>query len=259
VIPADVIARTGLGDTTPEAQAVLDEAYRRMPIGQKWRLLLQAQRRGRLLVEAGRKLRDQEGTTVSHAGEDVQVLRHVVGVLDALGIPYALGGSMASSIYGVMRTTQDADLTVEPFPGREQALAESFDEKYYVSVPAIREAVRNRTSFNIIDTSIGFKVDLFVRKDRPFEVSAMSRRVAITLPDRPEQPLYVLSPEDVILFKLEWYRLGGEVSERQWLDVQNVLKAQAERLDRDHLSHWAAELRLDDLLAHACKDAGITI
>jgi hypothetical protein len=251
VTRSGVILRTGLSDTTPEAQGVLDEVYRRMPTEQKWRLLLQAQRRGRLLAEAGRRLRDPENTAMSQAGEDVEVLRRVVGVLDALGIPYALGGSMASSIYGVMRTTQDADLTVEPFVGREQALADSFDETHYVSVPAIQEAVRNRTSFNIIDTSIGFKIDLFVRKDRPFEVSAMGRRVAMSLPDRPEQPLYVLSPEDVILFKLEWYRLGGEVSERQWLDVQNVLKAQAERLDRQYLAHWALELHVDDLFDQA--------
>ncbi len=248
-------ARTGLSDTSPEAQAVLDEIYRCMPLEQKWRLLLQAQRRGRMLAAVGRMLRDEESTAMGEAGEDVQVLRRVVGVLDALGIPYALGGSMASSIHGVMRFTRDADLTVEPFPGREQLLAESFDSHYYVSIPAVREAIRNRTSFNIIDTRIGFKVDLFVRKDRPFEVSAMSRRVALSLPDSPEQPLYVLSAEDVILFKLEWYRLGGEVSERQWLDVQNVLKAQAERLDRTYLSHWAAELGVVDLLAQACKDA----
>jgi hypothetical protein len=75
----------------------------------------------------------------------------------------------------------------------------------------------------------------------------------MSLPDRPEQPLCVLSPEDVILFKLEWYRLGGETSERQWLDVQNVLKAQAERLDRGYLAHWAKELSVDALLEETIK------
>jgi hypothetical protein len=251
------ICRSGLSDTTPEAQAVLDEIYRGMPIGRKWELLQQAQQRSRLLAEAGRQMREPGNRPMSQAGEDIDVLRRVVSALDKLGIPYALGGSMASSIYGVMRSTQDADLTVEPFPGREQALADCFDEAWYVSVPAMREANQRRTSFNIIHTSIGFKCDLFVRKPRPFEESAMSRRVTIALPDRPEQPLFVLSPEDVILFKLQWYRLGGETSERQWLDVRNVLKAQAAKLDRKYLTHWAADLSVDDLLNVALSDAGI--
>jgi hypothetical protein len=236
---------------------VLDDIYRRMPIEQKWRLLWQAQRRGHLLAEAGLRFHHSGSTPMGRTGEDVDVLRRVVAALDTLGIPYGLGGSMASSIYGVMRTTQDADLTVEPFPGREQALADSFDESYYVSVPAMREANQRRTSFNIIDTTIGFKCDLFVRKDRPFEVSAMSRRVAMALPDRPEQPLFVLSAEDVVLFKLEWYRLGGEASERQWLDVQNVLKAQAERLDREYLAYWAQDLKVSDLLTQALQEGDL--
>lgn len=253
---SSVLRRTGLCDTTPEAQAVLDEVYRRMPIDQKWQLLWQAQRRSRLLSETGSQMRDRGSVSMGQAGEDLNVLRRVITALENLGILYALGGSMASSIYGVMRSTQDADLTVEPFPGREQALANSFDAAYYVSVPAMQEANQRRTSFNIIDTTIGFKCDLFVRQDRPFEQSAMSRRVAMTLPDRPEQQIWVHSAEDVILFKLEWYRLGEETSERQWLDVQYVLKAQAERLDLDYLTRWATEVGVADLLRHAMKDAG---
>lgn len=275
------ILRTGLSDTTPEAQAVLDEVYRQMPVGRKWQLLQQAQRTGRLLAEGGYRLQyphatEREfqnhwtllrtGRPLSHPqgeapllqpGEDVRVVREVVTALDRLGIPYALGGSMASSIYGVLRYTNDADLTVEPFAGREQALADCFGPEHYVSVAAMQEANRQRRSFNLIDTTIGFKVDLFVRKDRPFEISAMSRRVAMSLSDRPEQPLFVLSAEDVILFKLEWYRLGEEASERQWLDVLNVLKAQAERLDRGYLTQWAVELGVDDLLNRALDDAGM--
>jgi hypothetical protein len=250
-------SRTGLSDTTPEAQAVLDDVYRRMPIEQKWRLLHQAQRRGKLLAEAGRQMRKPGSMSMSRSGEDVDVLRRVISALDKFGIAYALGGSMASSIYGVMRTTQDADLMVEPFPGREQALASCFDDRHFVSVAAIQEAIRRRTSFNIIDTTVGFKVDLFVQKDRPFEISAMSRRRPLTLPDCPEQPVFVLSPEDVVVFKLEWYRLGGEVSERQWLDVKNVLKAQAERLDRLYLANWACELGVLDLSAQAITESGI--
>ena len=248
-----VIPRTGLCDTTPEAQAVLDEVYRRMPIERKWDLLWQAQRRQRLLAEAGRRIRDPGSISMSQHGEDLDVLRRVVAALEETGIAYALCGSMASSIYGVMRSTQDADLTVEPFPGREEALANCFDEAWYVSVPAMRQANERRTSFNIIHTAVGFKCDLFVQKDRPFDASTMGRRVYLAFPDVPNQPLWVLSPEDVILHKLKWYRLGSETSERQWLDVRNVLSAQTGKLDHDYLTYWAAELGVDDLLNEALR------
>jgi hypothetical protein len=254
---AGVIRRTGLSDTSPEAQAVLDEIYRGMPIERKWDLLWQAQRRQRLLAEAGQQMRDPGSIAMSQAGEDLEVLRRVVAALDQVGIAYALGGSMASSIYGVMRSTQDADLTVEPFPGREQALADCFDEDWYISVAAMRQANERRTSFNIINTAIGFKCDLFVRKDQPFDVSTMRRRVNLALPDQPDQPLWVLSLEDVILHKLHWYRLGNETSERQWLDVRNVLNAQMGKLDREYLAHWSAELEVDDLLKQALRESEI--
>src|SRR5260370_957680 len=82
-----------------------------------------------------------------------------------------------------------------------------------------RAAALLRSSFNIINTAAGFKVDLFVRKDRPFEQSAMSRRVAVDLPDAPGQPIVLHTAEDVILFKLAWYRLGNHASEQQLKDV----------------------------------------
>lgn len=124
------IQRTGLGDTTAEAQAVLDDVFRRMPVERKWKLLRQEQRRLRMFAAAGKQLREGERVFMNHAGEDIDVLRSVVGALDQVGIAYALGGSMASSIYGVMRSTLVADLTVEPFAGREQALANCFDLAY---------------------------------------------------------------------------------------------------------------------------------
>ena len=149
----NVIQRTGLSDTTPEAQAVLDNVYRRMPIEPICDLLSQAQRRQKLLADAGRQMRDPGSMTMIHGGEDLEVLRRVIAALDHVGISYALGGSMASSIYGVMRSTQDADLTVEPFPGREQPLADCFDEAWYASVLAMRQANAARTSFNASSTA----------------------------------------------------------------------------------------------------------
>jgi hypothetical protein len=187
--------------------------------------------------------------------DDLREMRLVADTLTRLGIPYAIGGSVASSVLGIMRFTQDADFSVEPFAGKEAAFAACFDANRYLSVPAMKEAIRLRRSFNIINTTTGSKVDLFVRKDRPFEISAMQRRRPYEFPDLPEQPLFILSPEDVVLFKLEWYRLGNEVSERQWTDVLNVLRVQAAGLDSDYLKHWATQLGVHDLLERALQQA----
>ena len=184
-----------------------------------------------------------------------QTIRQVVDVLDRFGIDYALGGSLASSLHGVSRSTVDADLSVEPFPGREAEFSRSFGPEYYISPDAVRQAVRDRGSFNIIETTTGNKVDVFIRKDRPFEQSVMRRRRAFT-PEEPDAlPIYVVSAEDIILLKLEWYRLGEEVSERQWLDVLGVMRTQAGRLDEGYLDRWAADLGLADLLGRARGDA----
>lgn len=182
---------------------------------------------------------------------NLKATRKFLKILESLHIPYAVGGSMASSVHGHDRYTRDADITVEPFPGKEEQLASSFGPDYYVSLPAIQDAVRTRTSFNIIDTRIAFKIDVFVRKDEPFEQSAMSRAFPISLPDKADEPIVFHSPEDTILFKLRWYRLGGETSDRQWSDILGVMQMQAERLEDSYLDHWAIDLGVKDLLDRA--------
>ena len=184
-------------------------------------------------------------------------LREVLRVFTTLRIPYALGGSMASSVYGTWRSTLDADISAEPFPGREPQLVAAFGEDYYISLTAVQQAVRQRSSFNIINTSTGFKADVFVCKDRPFEESAMARRLTVDLPDAPGEPLTLYTPEDVILFKLWWYRLGQESACQQWSDVLGVLKVQAGKLDPAYLDHWAADLGVGDLLQRARQESGV--
>ena len=126
-----------------------------------------------------------------------------------------------------------------------------FGPEFYVSLDAARQAVRDRGSFNIIHPSSGFKVDVFVQKRRPFDQNLLVRRLTRTDLDPSGQPVPILSAEDVLLHKLEWYRLGGETSDRQWGDVLGVLRVQAGRLDDAYLDHWAAELNASDLLAKA--------
>ncbi len=265
-------------DTSREADQVLTEVYRRMPIGKKWLLLGEDYRCARTLHAAGVRQRYPAATPAeirkawldSHLGfipaevvespgmdqvfENLQIVREVAGVFDRLAIPYALGGSMASSVHGISRFTRDADLAAEPFAGREAEFAAAFGSAYYLSVPAIRAAVRDRSSFNIINTHTGFKIDVFIRKERPFERSAMARRVAVVLPDLPQQPMMLVTAEDAVLFKLERYRLGNEALDQQWKDILGVLKVQRGKLDETYFDYWAAELNVSDLLAKARQE-----
>jgi hypothetical protein len=143
-------------------------------------------------------------------------------------------------------------VTVEPFPGREDEFVAAFDPKtYYVSTDAVRIANRDQFSFNILHPESGFKIDVFILKEDPFEVSAFARRQFITLDDESNQPIAMYTAEDVTLFKLRWYRLGWESSEQQWNDILGVLRVQSGRLDDAYMDQWAAHLGVADLLARA--------
>ncbi len=268
-----------VSDTSPEAERVLLEVYRRMTPAQKWLLLGRMYDDARALHAAGVRLRTPAATPreitaawirtnlavelpasvpLSPRGgpmANLQDFAAVAKTLDDLAIPYALGGSMACSVYGISRHTNDADVMVEPFPGKEAPLVAALGPDYYVSDDALRDALSKRSSFNLINTSTGFKVGVFVRPDSPFEQSAMSRRVGLAPPGVLNQQITVLSAEDVVLFKLRWYRLGNESSEQQWKDVLGLLKTQQPHLDDAYLDAWAADLGVADLLARARQES----
>jgi hypothetical protein len=198
----------------------------------------------------------KRGALLDQELDPLDVLREVVGAFEALGVAYAVGGSWASSVYGEPRLTRDADISVDPFPGRERDLADRFGSDYYLSVDAARSANRDRSSFNIIHSPTAYKVDVFVRKDDRFEQSVMARRTPGTTPEAPGSPLMWVSPEDIILLKLRWYRLGNEVSDRQWADVLGVLRTQAGRLEQTYMNDWADQLGVAELLVKAQSEAG---
>jgi hypothetical protein len=119
----------------------------------------------------------------------------------------------------------------------------------------IHNSVSKGMSFNLIHKETMFKVDIFPTKARAFDRSQFERRVAYTLSDESSQKAYIASPEDIILSKLEWYRMGGDVSDRQWQDILNVLKIQGDGIDRAYLTSWASELGISDILLCALEEA----
>jgi hypothetical protein len=170
--------------------------------------------------------------------EHVRAIKFVVSVLDDLDIRYAIGGSLASSVHGHSRHTQDADITVEPFPGKEKLFAMRFPpDEYYADEQMIRDAAARRASSNILDLHTSFKIDVFVQKDRSFDRELLARRIKAAVFAESDGEFGVVTAEDTLLLKLEWYRTKGEMSDKQWGDILGVMKTQGDRLDAAHLDH----------------------
>lgn len=185
--------------------------------------------------------------------EPIQVTRKVVSAFEHIGIPYLIGGSFASAVYGVVRATMDADIVAEINPPQVEPLVERLHEEFYISSEMILEAIRHTSSFNLIHLETMFKVDVFILKQRPFDHNQMQRRVSQSLGEAQEERAFFCTAEDIILAKLEWYRAGAEASERQWRDVIGVLELQGDRLDFDYMMNWSVALGVQDLLQKAIK------
>lgn len=180
----------------------------------------------------------------------------VIDAFEALGIAYHIGGSVASSSHGVFRTTMDIDLVADVRPEHAQPLADVLQTEFYIEADDIHQAIDAGASFNIIHLNTGQKIDVFTLRKNTYDQAAFMRADLQPLNDDEDaRVFFVAAPEDVILNKLRWYRMGGERSERQWLDVQGVLKVQAGLLDEAYLRKWAAEIGVLDLLERAIAES----
>jgi hypothetical protein len=186
--------------------------------------------------------------------DPLAITLQVTDILEQLAVPYAIGGSLASAVHGVMRATMDADLVADMRTEQVQPFVAALGNDFYADDQMIRDAVRRHTSFNILHLDTMFKVDIFVAKSRTFDHAQLTRRQMLQLGESATQTAYVVSAEDIILAKLEWYQLGNQVSDRQWRDIVGVLKVQDAQLDRAYVQHMARELGVVDLLARALDE-----
>jgi hypothetical protein len=189
--------------------------------------------------------------------EILDITLDVAAAFERLGIPYLIGGSLASSLHGIPRATQDVDFVALMKLPHVPQFAESLRGRFYLDEDAIRDAVERRSSFNVIHLDSYFKADIFVRADDEATRLQIQRRQRFALPGTPAREVIVASPEDVIAQKLSWFALGDQVSERQWSDAIGVLKVAGRGLDLSYLRRVASLLGVSSLLDRALSEAGL--
>jgi hypothetical protein len=189
--------------------------------------------------------------------EVIEVTLRVTSIFEALGVPYLVGGSLASSLHGKPRATQDVDLVADLGERHVAPFVEALRGDFYLDEPAIRDAVARRSTFNVIHLGTLFKVDVFVAGDDQPTRREMERRQRFRLDAAGSGEIEVASPEDIVVQKLHWYRLGDHVSERQWSDALSVLAVRGGSLDLAYMRDLAREMDVGELLERALREAGL--
>jgi len=170
------------------------------------------------------------------------LLSRLAPALERAQVPYMLTGSVASSAHGTPRSTRDLDIVIAPTQRQLLALLEQFPaSRYYADERQALQALANRSQFNVIDFASGWKVDFIIAEDCEHGRAALQRRQLVAVSGN---PVYVASPEDVILAKLRWAKLGG--SNRQLQDVAGIVSTQGDSLDFAYLERWVREFSLQE-------------
>jgi hypothetical protein len=236
------LALLGIKDQYPDATpAQVRQEFIKRCLGAEWLAVLKNENGRELVIE-----------------DPIGLAQKIADILDSLNIPYAVGGSVASSLLGENRGTQDIDIVIDVSGSQSQLgelalnLVRAMEENdFYVSFSAVEDALKSSMSFNVIQRSSLEKADIFVLGQDPFSVSKISRR------QMHDTGIYIYSPEDIILQKLRWYKMSPTESPKQWRDILGVLKVQGERLDFDYLWQWAEKLGLSEPFGQAVTDAGL--
>jgi hypothetical protein len=182
-----------------------------------------------------------------------EVVRSVAAALERVGVEYAVGGIIASGLYGDPRATNDVDFAIRMTADLTPALVEALGPQFEVDEEALRDAIRRRRSWNIFHLPLMLKIALFARGKSALDDSELSRARALSLSPG-TRPIRVSSPEDNLLWKLRWFRMGGEVSDQQWRDLQGIRRVSGPALDVSYLKHWASKLGVRDLVGRLFEE-----
>lgn len=185
---------------------------------------------------------------MTDAVDAITIALQVTSALDALGVVHTIGGSIASSMAGEPRSTIDVDIVADLKAEHVAGLVAALQQDFYLDETALRRAVADLSSANLIHHETSIKIDLFIAGGTPLDRQQLARRLRVDVGGR---TLHVHPPEDILLQKLRWYRKGGEVSDRQWRDVVGIVRVQGTRLDRTYLYSQAPVLGVADLLDRA--------
>lgn len=185
---------------------------------------------------------------MTDAVDAISIALQVTSALDALGVVHTIGGSIASSMAGEPRSTIDVDIVADLKAEHVAGLVAALQQDFYLDETALRRAVADLSSANLIHHETSIKIDLFIAGGTPLDRQQLARRLRVDVGGR---TLHVHPPEDILLQKLRWYRKGGEVSDRQWRDVVGIVRVQGTRLDRTYLYSQAPVLGVADLLDRA--------
>lgn len=184
--------------------------------------------------------------------EPLRVVARLAITFDSLSVPYVIGGSLASSLYGIPRSTQDVDLVADIQSSQVEVFIASLGDEFYADLEMIQDAIRQRKSFNVIHLATMFKADIFCLQEDAWSQSEIARaRLEPVETQGKSLDLRFATPEDTLLHKLVWYQLGNQTSDRQWGDILGILKIQGAALDLDYLDRWARHLDVDELLRRA--------
>lgn len=188
-------------------------------------------------------------------GDAIRMTLQVTDILEGMGITYAVGGSMSSSVHGIMRSTMDVDIIADIQLQHIPEFVAALSKEFYADEEMIRDAIKHHGSFNLIHLETAYKVDVFIPKQRVFDQLQLQRRIPSLIMANPDRSVYVTSPEDIILSKLEWYRMGGEVSDQQWRDILGVMKTRSGQLDLDYLRKLSRMLNVEDLFKRILRES----
>jgi hypothetical protein len=191
---------------------------------------------------------------MTNIDELAEAIKVVTNAFAAGAIRWAVGGSLASTAYGEPRATNDVDIVAVLSATAATKFIAELGPDFYADADMAQEAVRRRSSFNIVDNRSVLKIDIFVPGPGALGEGQLTRARELKIfPNAPAIPF--LSAEDIVLQKLRWYKLGNEVSDRQWRDVLSVLRTVGSAMDLSYVRAVASDNDLATLLARAIEES----